>query len=239
MPEDETAPRRRYDSPLRRERAAATRAAVIEAAAEAFSERGYAGATLAHIAAAAGVSTDTVGLVGTKSFLLLEAYRTRYAGHGGWKHLMEDEDTRKILDIRDPGEAVEATIEFLVEGHRRSAQLWAVLRATASADAQVAEELDELCRLKTESFEQTTRWLIDIDVLPAPESLPVQMWGADPDQAFRRLVAEVALLMSAEAYLILRNDHGYSDDEYRTWLRSRLAYSVGDEVITPPAGRTE
>ena len=53
-------PARRYDSSRRRELAAHTRSAVLEAARRLFLEHGFAGATMSDIASAAGVSVQTV-----------------------------------------------------------------------------------------------------------------------------------------------------------------------------------
>src|SRR3954447_15418845 len=50
-----TSPRRSYDASRRREQAAATRQRIVEAAAALFVERGYTGATVPAIAAAAEV----------------------------------------------------------------------------------------------------------------------------------------------------------------------------------------
>lgn len=63
---------RRYSSPVRRERAAKTRSAVLIAARDAFVRGGYEPTTVAAIAAAAGVSVDTVyASVGRKPDVLL------------------------------------------------------------------------------------------------------------------------------------------------------------------------
>ena len=53
-------PRRRYDATLRTERAAQTRARILETAHRVFLERGYAGATIPSIATQAGVAVETV-----------------------------------------------------------------------------------------------------------------------------------------------------------------------------------
>src|SRR5882724_2544777 len=53
-------PTRRYDSPRRREQAAATRREILEAAQRLFEEHGYATTTIAAIAAEAGVALKTV-----------------------------------------------------------------------------------------------------------------------------------------------------------------------------------
>lgn len=63
---------RRYRSRLREEQAAATRKAVLAAARELFTERGYDGTAVTEVARAAGVSVDTVyASVGRKPELLL------------------------------------------------------------------------------------------------------------------------------------------------------------------------
>ena len=57
---DRVKARRRYDSPRRREQAAATRREILEAAQRLFVEQGYAATTMAAIAAEAGVALKTV-----------------------------------------------------------------------------------------------------------------------------------------------------------------------------------
>src|SRR6267378_1038148 len=52
--------KRRYDSPRRREQAAATRREILEAAQRLFEHQGYAATTMAAIAAEAGVALKTV-----------------------------------------------------------------------------------------------------------------------------------------------------------------------------------
>ena len=69
---------RTYASPLRERQRAATRAAVIEAAADRFVDQGYAATSIAEIARAAGVSPETVyGTFGTKREVLRAAWRPR------------------------------------------------------------------------------------------------------------------------------------------------------------------
>ena len=64
-------PRRRYESPRRREQAAATRQAILEAAERLFAEQGYVGTSVAEIAQEARVALKTVYAVfGTKAEVL-------------------------------------------------------------------------------------------------------------------------------------------------------------------------
>lgn len=64
--------KRQYRSPQRSRRAAATQAAILEAARDQFTAKGYAAASVGDIAAAAGVNVDTVySSVGRKPQLML------------------------------------------------------------------------------------------------------------------------------------------------------------------------
>ena len=67
------AAKRSYRSPIRELQAQFTRDVIVDAAAELFTETGYANTTVKDIAGRAGVSAHTVHLLGTKSFLLLAA----------------------------------------------------------------------------------------------------------------------------------------------------------------------
>ena len=69
--------KRAYDSPRRREQAAATRAAILDAALKLFEQQGYAATSVGAIAEEAGVALKTVYAVfGTKRGLLV-ALRSR------------------------------------------------------------------------------------------------------------------------------------------------------------------
>src|SRR4051812_22417271 len=73
--------RRRYTSEIRAAQATATRHAVLEAARELFAEHGYAGTSIASIAARAGVAVDTVyAAAGRKPALLRELVETSLSG---------------------------------------------------------------------------------------------------------------------------------------------------------------
>ena len=81
-------PKRRYDSPRRREQAAATRREILDAAQRLFEQQGYAATTMAAIAAEAGVALKTVyvafetksGVLRALWHLLLRGDERRRAG---------------------------------------------------------------------------------------------------------------------------------------------------------------
>ena len=74
---------RRYESPVRRERARQTRLAILRAAYALFLQCGYASATVARVAAGAGVSVDTVyDVFGSKRGLLAAVMDLNVGGDG-------------------------------------------------------------------------------------------------------------------------------------------------------------
>lgn len=204
---------RPYRSPVREQRAAETRELVVETAARCFEELGWSGTTIAAVARRAGVSAKTVHGVGTKAFLLVEAFRTRYVGRGGWTSIQEDAEARAIYALTDPVEAVAAVTEWIGRAHRSSARLWFVLRTTALVDPLVKVEYDDLVRYKRDSYGITARWLISTGVVPR---------NAVPEELTDRFTALVNLTMSAETYVQLVVDYGFTHEEYLAWTRAAI-----------------
>ena len=76
--------KRSYNSPRRREQAAATRREILEAAQRLFERQGYAATTMAAIAAEAGVALKTVYVAfETKSGVLRALWNLLLRGDGG------------------------------------------------------------------------------------------------------------------------------------------------------------
>ena len=87
---------RKYESPRRLERANATRAAIIDAAARLFAERGYGATTMAAIAAEARVSAKSVYALGDKAQLLILALDRAIAGDDDTP-LLERQQAQAVL----------------------------------------------------------------------------------------------------------------------------------------------
>src|SRR5262245_61569473 len=95
--------KRRYDSPLRREQAAATPTAILEAAERLFAERGYVGTSVAEIAAAAGVALKTVyAAFGTKAEVLRALWNLRMRGDDEPVPMAERPWFRELVEEPDP-----------------------------------------------------------------------------------------------------------------------------------------
>src|SRR3954467_15874698 len=94
---------RRYHSPRRREQAEATRRQILEAAERLFREQGYAAATMAAIAADAGVALKTVYLAfETKSGVLRALWHLLLRGGRDDVPVAEQQWYRDVLTAPDP-----------------------------------------------------------------------------------------------------------------------------------------
>lgn len=132
--------RRPYDSPVRRDQAAATRVRIAEAAAIEFADHGWAGTTVAAIAARADVTPQAVHLaVGGKAALLIRAVETAVAGSGDPAMLA---DRPAFGDVYAPGlgpdRRLRAFAAALADIYGRAARLFLVLQDAGRADADVA-----------------------------------------------------------------------------------------------------
>lgn len=205
--------RRPYRSVVREQRAAETREEVVGAAGRCFEEVGWSGTTMSGVAAAAGVSVKTVHAVGSKAELLVEAFRARYVGGGGWVSITEEDEGLALLAMTDPVEAVATMTEWVGNAHRASGRLWYVLRTTALVEETVREQQEDLLRYKRESYGLLARWLLDLGVVPAEEV---------PEDLMDRFVALLNLVMSAETYVQLVWDAGFTHEQYLAWVRAAI-----------------
>ncbi len=100
-------PPRRYSTALRDEQTALTRRRILEKALGSFTEHGYPGTTLAAVAAAAGVSVQTVyNVVGGKPALLKAVYDTTLAGDDSPVPMAERPVIRAAMEAADGRECL-------------------------------------------------------------------------------------------------------------------------------------
>src|ERR687888_1139187 len=94
---------RRYQSPRRREQAAATRREILEAAQRLFERQGYAATTMAAIAAEARVALKTVYVAfETKSGVLRALWNLLLRGDEGDAPVSERAWYREVVEEPDP-----------------------------------------------------------------------------------------------------------------------------------------
>jgi AcrR family transcriptional regulator len=211
---------RAYDSPTRRERAALTRRAVIDAAVAAFAELGWSGTSMQAIAERAGVSVETVyrAAPGGKAALLGEAVQAALAGGAARAETAVDDrpSIRRVIDAASALDAVTAYAEVVPGTWRRLAPL---LAAVDGADGEPS-----LTTLRAQLEEQRLagmrRFARQLDAAGALRH------GLDVD-----LAADVLWTVCSRAnHQALVGARGWSERDYVAWLRRALAA----ELLAPP-----
>jgi AcrR family transcriptional regulator len=210
---------RAYRSELRQQQAEQTRSRILEAAAELFAAEGYARTTLAKIAAAAGVSPETVQGQGPKAALLIAAIEHTAFGVAGEENVLNLDLGRKVLATDDYAEAIDVAIAAQADLHERTALLARALFGGAGSDP-------ELDRYKTDflaGVKSQIRRILDV--------YRGRGWVRG-DVPYDELVETVAVVGSVETYLRIVHTDGWSVPAYRAWLKRMLE----ETVYAPPQG---
>jgi len=127
-----------YRSALRAEQAQRTRAAVLDAAARCFLERGYAGTTMRDIAATAGVAVQTAFAQGSKAALLLACVDRTLAGDDEAAPLLERDVFRRLLSTPDLADKLAVFREITLHYVPRTAPVMRAFASAAAVDPEIA-----------------------------------------------------------------------------------------------------
>src|SRR5438876_9912747 len=129
---------RRYDSPRRREQAAATRREILDAAQRLFERQGYAATSMSAIAAEAGVALKTVYVAfETKSGLLRALWHLLLRGDEADVPIPDRGWYREVLDEADPERAMRMGARNARLVKERAGALMAVIRSAADSDPDI------------------------------------------------------------------------------------------------------
>ena len=154
--------RRRYNSPLRAGQAEQTRRRVLEAAYRLFVERGYAGTTIAQVAAEARVSSETIYLAfGGKRGLLEGVIELAIVGEGDPP---TEENVWWERGRTAPGRPRTAREDDRVQlqGPARTGPIHRIIRGAADKEAFAAELGSRLLHDRvTNQTERVRRFLAD------------------------------------------------------------------------------
>src|SRR5436190_8707821 len=122
--------RRRYESPRRREQAAATRREILDAAQRLFEQHGYAATTMAAIAKEAGVALQTVYIaVETKSGVLRALWHLLLRGDEGDAPVGERDWYLEVLSDPDPAQQLRLNARNSRAAKERMCGVLEVIRA--------------------------------------------------------------------------------------------------------------
>ena len=210
---DEVKPRRRYDSSRRRAQAALTREDILAAAHEAFVERGYASATVASIAQAAGVVVETVyRSFDGKAGLFRAVVEAAVAGGAARAETAPDDRPaiRALIAQPDPREQLRLYARTQPGIHERLGPLFRVAAAAAASDAELAGVWRELEDSRRAGMGRFAGLLAERGALRA---------GLSVDEAADLLWT----LASHQVHELLVVQRGWSAERYQTWLADALA----------------
>ncbi len=205
---------RTYQSPRRREQAAATRRHILAAAQALFERDGYAMTSMPAIAEAAGVAVKTVYVVfETKPNLLRVLWDERLSGDEVGVPVTQRAWYREFLEEQDPERQL-----GLVTAHGgavkvRSGALMEVIRDAATVDADIARLWDDIqhkllnvARSIIEELHEKRALGEGLDVDAATDIL----WTLNHPSVWQLLVRE----------------RGWSAEAYERWLRQTLSSQV-------------
>lgn len=209
MPE-RVKPRRRYNSPRRREQAAATRRQILEAAQRLFEQHGYAATSMAAIASEAGVSLKTVYVVfETKSGLLRALWHMLLRGDEEPVPVGERPWFRAVLEEPDPERQLRLNVHNAKIVRARIGPLLEVVRNAAPTDPEI-EAL--WSRIQAEFYDNQRSV---IEVLHGKQALK-------PGLDLARATDILWTLNHPNVYRLLVADRGWTPDQQEEWLADLL-----------------
>lgn len=193
-----------------RERSAATRARIREAAGRLFVQRGYPATTIESIAVEADVAVQTVYFVfGNKRALLSEVLDIAIAGDDAPVPLLERPWVAELRQEADPRQAVRLLVHQSSQIVGRQAPLAQALRGAAAVDPEIAGLLAVYQERRLATMTELLR--------------PLAARGAlAPDLDLTRAADLVYALSSHELYQLLVVDRGWSPTAWEVWLAELL-----------------
>jgi AcrR family transcriptional regulator len=206
--------KRKYDASRRRAAAVQTRAAVLRAARELFTSRGYAATPVAEIARAAGVSVDTLyETVGRKPQLLLAVHDMELAGADAPVEAEQRDYVKQIRAAPTAVAKITAYTEALARLLPRTVPLLESLRAAGQTDPACAEVYQAVRERRAANMR-----LFAADLRGTRELRD----DLDDDT-----VADLVWSMNAPEYYLLLTSRGQTPEQYaatvrEVWLRTLL-----------------
>jgi AcrR family transcriptional regulator len=196
--------KRRYDATSRRQAAARTRAAILDAARELFTERGYAATPMTAIAKRAGVALDTVyAAAGRKPELARLLIETAISGTDQAVPAEQRDYVQAIRGAPDAATKIAVYAAAITAIAPRLALVLAIVQ-------QAAPDQPELAALWTEIADRRAANM-RLFVADLATVAPLRV---DPDQAADIIWATNA----AELYQLLVGQRGWTPQRYQHFL---------------------
>jgi AcrR family transcriptional regulator len=198
--------KRRYDSPRRREQAAATRREILETAQRLFEQQGYAATTMAAVAAEAGVALKTVYVAfETKSGLLRALWHLVLRGDEADVPVMDRPWYREVLEEPDPERQLRLNARNARAVKERAAALMRVIRDAAPADPDLAALWD---RIQSDFYDNQR------GIVKALDSKKALGRGLDVTRA-----ADILWMLNhPDVWQLLVRERGWTPEQWEHWF---------------------
>jgi AcrR family transcriptional regulator len=206
---------RTYHAPQRAEQAAATRRAVLSAARELFTTRGYAATTVAQLAEHAGVNVDTLyAAVGRKPTILRELVETALSGTDVAVPAAERDYVRAIRASTTAREKIEVYAAALAAMGPRTTPIFLALRDAALRDTTSAALYAEIRQRRAANMR-----LFAADLRSTG--------GLRPDLTDDEVADIVWSMNDSQYYALLVDERGWTPERFGkhladTWTRTLL-----------------
>ena len=202
--------KRRYESPRRREQAAATRRQILDAAQRLFEEQGYAATPMSAIAAEAGVALKTVYVAfETKSGVLRALWNLLLRGDEADIPIPQRAWYREVLAETDPERAVRLGAHNARLVKERAGGVLAVIRNAAHSDPDVGALWD---RIGTEFYDNQRAVVERLHKLKALR----------PGLGVTRGADLLWTLNHPDVWELLVRQRGWTPQQYERWLGDTL-----------------
>jgi AcrR family transcriptional regulator len=197
---------RRYDSPRRREQAAATRRDILDAAQRLFERQGYAATTMAAIAAEAGVALKTVYVAfETKSGVLRALWHLLLRGDDDDVPVGDRQWYRDVVGEPDPERQLRLTARNSRTVKLRAGALMEVIRGAAATDPDIEALWSRI---------QSDFYAIQRPIVEALHKKKALHRGLDITRATDILWT----LNHPDVWQLLVRERGWTPDQYERWF---------------------
>jgi AcrR family transcriptional regulator len=210
--------KRRYDSPRRREQAAATRRDILEAAQRLFERQGYSATTMAAIAAESGVALKTVYVAfETKSGVLRSLWHLLLRGDPDDVPVGERRWYREVVEEPDPERQLRLNARNSRLVKQRAAALMEVIRTAAPTDPDIQALWS---RIQTDFYD------IQRPIVVALQAKQALRPGLDVTRANDILWT----LNHPDVWQLLVGQRGWTPEQYEQWFGDTIC----SQLLTRP-----
>jgi AcrR family transcriptional regulator len=202
---DDRSRQKRVGDALRRD----TRNRLLEAAEDEFTAHGYVATTVTRLAAAAGVSVQTLYLAWGSKRALLRGYLEKALAGGTTSPA---DAAERFTGDMSPLQRLHELADLVTEIADRASTGWGLYRDAAAVDPEIAQDWNELQLLRHQLITHIISGIPD-DALP-------------PGVTRKAAIDTAWTVVSPESYDLLVNRLHYTLDDFHAWMRQTLTITV-------------